>query len=294
MIEKINFHDYPNCLRLSNGTVEAVVSTDFGPRILFYGPAGGENILGLHPHARVETAIGEWRPYGGHRLWMAPENMPLSYAPDNAAVEVFEEDALSARFVSPAEEAAKIQKEIRLSLSETGSDIRIEHRITNRGDREIELAAWALTIMRAGGAAVVPHEAFKPYGPETLLPVRTMTLWSYTDFTDPRWQFDKRLIRLRVDENLPDPQKFGVLNRRGWAAYEWENLLFVKRFEFVDGARFPDMNSNTEIYTAGGFVEVETLSPLVALAPGESVVHTETWQLFENTKVEEWLEKEDR
>jgi hypothetical protein len=290
MIEKLTFLDYPNCLRLSNGTVDLIVSTDFGPRILFYGLTGGENILGLHPDARVETAIGEWRPYGGHRLWMAPENMPLSYAPDNAPVEVFEENELSTRFLSPIEEAARIQKEISVTLDETGSDAVVEHRITNQGDREIELSAWALTIMRAGGAAVVPNETFKPYGPETLLPVRSFAVWSYTDFTDPRWQFEKDFIRLRVDESLPDPQKFGVTNSRGWAAYEWENLLFVKRFDFIENADFPDLNSNTEIYTAGGFAEVETLSPLVKLAPHESIVHTETWQLFENAKIENVLE----
>jgi hypothetical protein len=89
---------------------------------------------------------------------------------------------------------------------------------------------------------------------------------------------------------LPDPQKFGVTNSRGWAAYEWENLLFVKRFDFIENADFPDLNSNTEIYTAGGFAEVETLSPLVKLAPHESIVHTETWQLFENAKIENVLE----
>jgi hypothetical protein len=39
------------------------------------------------------------------------------------------------------------------------------------------------------------------------------------------------------------------------------------------------MNSNTEIYTAGGFVEVETLSPLKLLQPDEAVDHREVWEL---------------
>lgn len=291
MIEKTEFHDYPNCLRISNGEIELIVSTDFGPRILFYGFTSGENILGLHPHAKVETEIGEWRPYGGHRLWLAPENMPLSYAPDNAPVEFTEENDLSVRFIAPVEKAAKIQKEIVVSLNETGSRAAIEHRITNRGEKEIEISAWALTIMRGGGAAIIPNEKHVPYSPETLLPVRTFAVWSYTDFTDPRWQFETNFIRLCVDENLQNAQKIGVLNRQGWAAYEWENLTFVKRFDFTENAAYPDMNSNTEVYTAGAFVEVETLSPLVKLTPGESVVHTEKWELFANKKVEELFEK---
>jgi hypothetical protein len=74
--KKITYSGLPNCLRLSNGEVEIIVTTDVGPRILHYSFAGGENVLGLHPEAKLETALGEFKPYGGHRLWIAPENMP--------------------------------------------------------------------------------------------------------------------------------------------------------------------------------------------------------------------------
>jgi hypothetical protein len=39
------------------------------------------------------------------------------------------------------------------------------------------------------------------------------------------------------------------------------------------------MSSNIEVYTDGGFAEVETLSPMKKLGPGESVLHTERWEL---------------
>jgi hypothetical protein len=289
MIQQIEYLNFPNCLEISNAAARLVISTDFGPRILFYGLAGGENILGLHLDAKVETRLGEWRPYGGHRLWIAPENMPLAYAPDNEAVEYFIENDFSVRLFQPLENATRTQKEIIVSLSENGSGATIEHRITNYGKKRIEIAAWALTIMRAGGVAIVPNEDFRPYGAETLLPVRNLTLWSYTDLTDPRWRFEKNSIRLRVDENLPDAQKIGVLNRKGWAAYARENLLFVKRFDFDENARYPDMNSNTEIYTAGAFVELESLSPLQKIGASESIVYTENWRLFEGIEAQEFL-----
>jgi hypothetical protein len=287
MFQQIEYLNFPNCFEISNGATRLVISTGFGPRILFYGFAGGENILGFHPEAKVQTELGEWRPYGGHRLWIAPENKPLSYAPDNSSCEYFIENDYSIRVFQPLENASKTQKEIIVSLSETGSEVAIEHRITNYGKKKIEIAAWALTIMRAGGEAIIPNEDFKPYGAETLLPARSLALWSYTDLTDSRWRFEKDSIRLRVDENLPEPQKIGVLNRKGWAAYIWENLLFVKSFDFIQNALYPDMNSNTEIYTAGAFVEVESLSPLQKLRAGESIVYTERWRLFENIGIEE-------
>src|SRR5829696_4540238 len=88
MANKIEHLGFPNCYELVNGETRVIVSSDFGPRILWYSLTGGENVLGWHPAAAVTTDLGVWKPYGGHRLWMAPENMPFSYAPDNEPVEV--------------------------------------------------------------------------------------------------------------------------------------------------------------------------------------------------------------
>lgn len=286
MIKRIDFEGFSNCLRVSNGEVELIASADFGPRILFYGFAGGENILGLHREAKVETALGVWRPYGGHRLWLAPENMPNSYAPDDFPVEnEFDEEKNSLRLIQSVEPVSKTQKEIVITLENSGTKATIEHRIINRGTSEIVLAPWALTIMRGGGEAIVPNEPFAPYGGDTLLPVRNLTLWSYTDFSDSRWTFDREFIRLRTDETKTEAQKIGVLNKQAWAAYQWENLLFVKRFRYLENAPYPDMNSNTELYTAGDFIEVETLAPLQTLHPGETATHVENWQLFKDTEI---------
>lgn len=285
-MEKIDFQGFPNCIRLSNGELEIVVTTDVGPRILFFGFKGGENILGWHPQAQVETAIGVWKPYGGHRLWIAPETMPLSYAPDNNPVEYFfDETTNSLRLVAPEEAATEMQKEIEISPDAEGFSIK--HRITNLGANELEFAPWALTIMREGGEAVIPNEPFAPYSAENLLPVRSFAVWSYTDFTDSRWTFEKEFIRIKVDENLHHPQKIGVFNRQGWAAYSWRDLLFVKRFDVILNAAYPDMNSNTEVYTAGSFVEVETLAPLQKVQPGESAEHIERWFLFQGKDLED-------
>lgn len=280
LIDKVSYLELPNCLRLANETIELIATTAVGPRILKYALLGGENILGEHPHAAVQTRLGEWKPRGGHRLWIAPENMPDSYAPDNSPIEfTIDEHSNSVRLTQPFEPATNTQKTVQIKLSEVGSHVEITHEIANKGAQQIELAAWALTIMRGGGVCIVPNERFAPYSPETLLPVRNLTIWSYTDFTDPRWQFEKNEIRLKVDEKLENAQKIGVLDKQGWAAYEWKNLRFTKRFEFDETAVYPDLNSNVELYTAGSFVEVETLSPFVKLQPGETITHVERWEL---------------
>jgi hypothetical protein len=285
-MEKIEYQGFPNCVRLANNGLEIVATTDVGPRILFFGFHGGENILGFHPEAKVETPLGTWKPYGGHRLWVAPENMPLSYAPDNESIEYFfDETSNSLRLIAPKEATTEMQKEIEIVPEAEGFSIK--HRITNLGASEIEFSLWALTIMRGGGEALIPNEPFAPYSPESLLPVRSFAVWSYTDFTDPRWTFEKEFIRLKTDETLHYPQKIGVFNNRGWIAYQWRDLLFVKRFDVVLNAGHPDMNSNTEVYTAGSFIEVETLAPLKKVQPGESAEHTERWFLFQGKNADD-------
>jgi len=281
MIEEIEHKNFKRCLKISNGDAEVMISLDFGPRILSYALDGGENILGWHPEAAVNTELGTWKPYGGHRLWLAPENMPRSYAPDNETVDYLVETELSGLFTQPGDKAG-IEKQIRVTLDGKGSGVSIEHKLKNVGSEQLEAAGWALTIMHPGGEVIIPNEPFAPYGLEHLLPVRSMGLWSYTDFTDPRWTFEKDAIRLRVDENLGSQQKFGVLNRQGWAGYQWKDLSFVKRFAFVENAKYPDMNCNNEVYTAGGYVEIETLSPLRQLETGESIEYEETWELSQN------------
>ena len=277
MASKIAHLGFPNCYEVANGDARVIVSSDFGPRILWYSLAGGENILGWHPDAAVSTELGVWKPYGGHRLWAAPENMRLSYAPDNEPVEIQIHSELSLTLTAN-KDAADVEKRLTIKLAETGSSLAIEHKLTNRGEPQ-EISAWALSIMAPGGEAVIPNEPFVPYSGETLLPVRSMAVWSYTDLTDPRWRFTDGEIRLRVDETLGNPQKIGILNKQGWAGYQLGDLFFRKSFEYEEGAAYPDMNSNTEVYTAGSFVEVESLSPLQRLETDESIEYVETWEL---------------
>ena len=279
MITTVEYENLTDCIQISNGHAKVIISTKVGPRILFYGYDGGENILGWHPNAAVETPIGTWRPYGGHRLWVAPENMPLSYDSDNGSVEYELTGELSARFLSPAGAGYPVDKELTVLLADRGNLVTIGHRLTNRGDREIEIAAWGLTIMRPGGTVIVPNEPLAGYDANNLLPVRSIAVWPYTDFTDPRWRFEKDSVRLAVDENSKGPQKFGVLNKQGWAAYEWSGLRFTKWSDYIENAVYPDMNSNFEFYTDGGFVEIETLSPLSSVAEGDTIIHEEGWEL---------------
>ena len=64
---------------------------DAGPRIVRLIPACiGENILAEAPDAVVRTALGKYRYFGGHRLWLAPKIISQTYFPDNHGVTAHE------------------------------------------------------------------------------------------------------------------------------------------------------------------------------------------------------------
>jgi hypothetical protein len=278
-VEKISYLGLPNCYRLSNGTVEVVVATDVGPRVLAYGFRGGENVFGEVPESRVTTAFGDFKPWGGHRLWTAPEVNPRSYAPDGAPVEFEFVGDSKVRLIGAVEPHTGVQKVISVTLDAEGGGVTVRHRLLNHGSWAIETGLWALTIMRGGGEAVFPQEPFRSWG-HHLLPARPLVLWHYTDLTDARITLGRKFVRLRTDAAAEDPQKFGLMNKQGWAGYLLGPTLFVKRFPYEEGANYPDYGCNTEAFTAGSFIEIESLSPLRRLEPGATAEHTERWHLF--------------
>ena len=277
-VERVPCPEQGQCVRLANGEVEVFVATEIGPRIVRYAFVGGDNLLGWVPDDSVKTDLGTWKPWGGHRLWTAPEHMPRSYSPDNDPVDV-QVSGRTVTLTQQVEPKTGIQKVLTVTLAESGSGVTVGHRLVNRGLWDVEVSPWALTIMNTGGTVILPQEPYASHD-DALLPVRAMTLWAYTDLADPRWQVGPKFLRLRTDASRPGSQKVGIANRQGWAAYHRNGLLFVKRYDWQDAARYPDFGVNTETYTAGAFIELETLGPLVTLAPGASATHEERWSLF--------------
>ncbi|MCS7065703.1 MAG: DUF4380 domain-containing protein, partial [Fimbriimonadales bacterium] len=176
----------------------------------------------------------------------------------------------------PVESLTGIQKEMEIRWRE--GFVEIIHRLTNQNLWAIELAAWALSVMAPGGRAIIPQEPFRPH-PEALLPVRPLALWAYTDMSDPRWRWGKRYIQLCQDPHIPTPQKCGMLNRQGWMTYLLRGELFLKRFECLPEATYPDFGCNCEVFTNAEMLELETLSPLTRLEPGATLQHIERWSL---------------
>ncbi len=279
-IERTTFGGWENCWRLTDGRVEAVIVADVGPRVLRLGLVGGPNLLCEHPEQWGLTGGDEFRIYGGHRFWHAPEHKVRTYQPDNAPVEVTPlPEGVGLRLLPPLEAATGIQKEWEIRLEAAGT-FRVTHRLHNRGLWPVECAPWAISAMAPGGEAILPLPPRGPH-PEFILPTSTLSLWPYTDLSDPRYTFGRQYLRLRSVAGAPTPQKIGAPVPDGWAAYALNGQLFIKLFDVRHGARYPDLGVNVELFTDADMLELETLGPLAKLEPGWSAEHVERWGLWD-------------
>lgn len=272
-MEIVAYGGWERCARLVSGDLELLVTLDVGPRIIRFGFVGGPNELVEYEKDMGRTGGDEYRSYGGHRLWIAPEDEKLTYEPDNDPVIVSEEQDGWVRFESANPRFGR-SRAIRLRFREQA--VELEHIVTNLTETPAVLAPWCLTVMAPGGVCLFPMPDFKPHT-EALLPAAPMVLWHYTRMADPRWTWGSRVGRLRHDPNL-GPQKVGMFIRQGFAAYANHGNLFLKHFPST-GENYLDFGCNFETFTRQDMLEVESLGPVVMLGGGETVVHPETWYL---------------
>ncbi|HLV81557.1 MAG TPA: hypothetical protein VKT32_14820, partial [Chthonomonadaceae bacterium] len=244
------------------------------------GSGDDANMFGTIPGVTLKTTLGDWRIRGGHRLWHAPEDNPGSYVPDNDSVTA-EMVGNTVKLIQAVEQPTGIQKEIWVTLDPTGSHVTVEHRMTNKGTSAVDMACWAMSAMNKGGMAIFPQEPYQSHD-VALLPARPVVLWYYTDMSDPRWKFGKSFVTLRQDPRRKEPQKIGILNKQGWAAYARNGMLFLKRFAYEPDKTYPDYDCNNETFTNDVFLELETLGPMHHVDPGQTITYTENWWLFKN------------
>jgi hypothetical protein len=276
-MEIVEYKGYKRNLRVAGKGIEIIATLEVGPRVMHLGVPGGQNLLTVIDSHMGKSGEDTYQFRGGHRLWTAPEGPPC-YAIDNAALEAVDLPNGAVRITAPADATFGFQKEIDFSVRQRGRRIRLVHRVINTGTEPQKLAPWALSVMVGGGTAILPLPKRGKH-PEDLLPNQVLALWPYTDLADPRIKFGTRSILVAQRPDTP-PLKIGVLSVDGWAAYALGETLFVKRFPFNPKKTYPDMGVNCEIWTNSGILELESLGPIVKLAPGRKVEHTEEWELF--------------
>jgi len=158
MVEKVSYGGWPNCLRIADQEVELIVTTDVGPRVIRYGFIGGQNLFKEFADQMGGSGEAEWRPRGGHRIWVAPEIVPVTYAPDNLPVRATVREN-GVELTQPVERETRLEKSIEVQL--LSGRVTVMHRIKNVASKARTLAPWALSMMAPGGVGIT---RFPPRG----------------------------------------------------------------------------------------------------------------------------------
>lgn len=262
-------------LALDAGGPHVVVTTDLGPRVLSLTlPDGtGHGLFASLPELTIDTpGQPPFRMHGGHRLWAAPEVPASTYLPDDEPPTVVRADD----HVACTTVVGGMRRTMR--IAPRADSVVVDHVLTNEGTAPVDVAPWAITMLTPGGEAWLPRwmERRDPGGFQAN---GSLVLWPYSRLTDPRLVLGDPIIRVLAVAGSEGRVKVGLQGRVGWAAYRSGDALFVKRTAWAEGARYVDLDASLQCYSCGDFIELETLGPLVTLAPGGATTHRETWTL---------------
>lgn len=292
-MELVSYKGWDNCVRLSNGETELIITTDVGPRVIRCGFIGGRNVFKEYKEMLGKSGEKQWMIRGGHRLWVAPESKE-SYALDNSPVSFKKKGANGVVLTSKPDTKSGWTKEIEIALNPKKNEATVLHRLIPTKDAKQYWALWALSVMAPGGTAIIPQPPFLPHlsvpptskTPPNLRPDRKLILWPYTDLRDKRYQWGKE--NLCVKQNAKKgPTKIGLLYDKKWVGYHLKDTLFAKTVDLVKKTHYPDNGVNFELFTNEDMLEVESLAPLTLFKKGEAVIHKETWKLVKSD-VKDW------
>ncbi len=285
-VEKFTHNHWGECVKVSNSEIEFVMTVEIGPRIIRLAKVGGENEFYEDIKGESCTVDEEytrfwggkgWMNIGGHRFQHSPEAMPRTYIPHNLPIDYkLLEDGVT---VSVDIQKIGIKNTITATMAPSG-DIKLIHTAKNISRWTMEFAPWCITVFEQGGLEVIPV-CQKATG---YLPTKTLMLWPYSNAKDSRFEMDNKYIYMTTlpkgDAENVNAFKLGTNCENGFVMYFNHNNLFVKKFDYIDGANYPDNGCNFESYTNFRIMELESLGPMVSLKPGESVEHIEDWNLF--------------
>lgn len=269
-------HQGWNALKLSTAEAELIVPTEIGPRVTHLALKGGDNLFAELKEQSGGKGEADWCIRGGHRLWHTPEKLGRTYQPDNEPIEV-ETMAHGLNLKQAVEPATGLRKTVRIEVVNERT-FKVTHTLTNQNVWPVEFGAWALSVMKGGGYAALPLPPAGIPG-QDLLPTYALVPWSYTDLSQPCWQFHPRHLGIDTSKTKT-PQKVGMRGWTGWAAYWQPAGTFVVHAPRVAGAVYPDFGCEFEAYHCDWMCEMETLGPIGVVEAGASVSHVEFWGLI--------------
>ncbi|MEX0746008.1 MAG: DUF4380 domain-containing protein [Phycisphaeraceae bacterium] len=278
---------------LASEHVRVGVSANIG-RIVDFAPVDGDNLLWLNadergkpvppPRSSFRDVRRAYRNHGGDKVWPTVQafwerafggaGWPPDGVIDGQPWQIVEQSAHHLVIRSQVHPVLGVHCERELRLDADQPTARITNRLTRVQPSIFPVNIWTITQVRH------PRFALLDIAAERAQPA------SWIDFGNGDklegsvrlHDADDAAAALQWTFDHEAPAKLGTLGH--WIAGVWDDRVFLQTIDDYDPtAAYPD-GSNVQAYANGDYLELELLSPLVHLQPGESLAHTVTWRLL--------------
>ncbi len=281
----------------SNGIIKSAVYPQLGGRIMQYD-LGDESLLWVNPNqtGRQPQDGGEWINFGGFKNWPAPQAQwdwpppPLldggEYTPTVVEQTV---DSIVFFLEGPVEQntsASGLRFNREMRFYENTSRVRIEQRLLNVSCDQTEWSVWDITQVLAGDGQNSDHTDYWAYFPRA----SSHSVDSYFFLQDEESM--RPQLKPGHSEGIDAfaysgrGGKIGITTDEGWIAYvnERSGTAYIKKTTIEPNADYPDQQSMFQIYSTNAsgnqtYIEIEALSPIRDIQPGDSAVYTVDWYL---------------
>lgn len=282
---------------LKNGLVTVVVVPELGGRVMEYKlgaqPLLWANAEELNRPAGTASASGrDWRNWGGYKVWPAPqdkwggppdpEGSRLDSGVYTGSTQLAEAGAQAVTVESPPDPQVTGLQLKRICKAYPGTTrLTVEQTMTNVSEKPVTWSVWDVTqvpgSLEGGGKASREARVYFPLANNSRFDNGFKSL---RNSGGSQWKPDIAPGIMGVEYQGAEG-KIGADSTAGWVAYadEKHQYVYVKRFKLDLAAQYPDGGCSVEVYTSAGlpYLEVEVLSPLTTLQPGESYTFTEDW-----------------
>ena len=258
--------------------------------------------------------LENWKNYGGDKVWPAPQGWDNSSqwpgpgddvmdAPFKAEVVKKSGDYVQVRMTGSDKGGyAGIQYITEVTLFDGSSRVYFKTTMKNVSNRETAWGIWRVTQMDFTGPPpdFINAKAYilVPMNPKSIWPEKFHVMFGLAESWN--WQPDYQKNRMVVRyKNMVG--KIGMDTYNGWSAMvdEASGFTYVQRWETFPGAQYPDNSTfyswvagkgeyihKHKLYTLednpdnpeGRLIEMELLSPLKKLKPGESYSLNSSWE----------------
>jgi hypothetical protein len=273
-------------VELTTSALRLVAVHGAGPRLAWFGPANGDNLLFWDDHQPLKYVRDlpgrNWALRGGHRVWTAhvgADEDEQTYTNDDAAGTcTMQPDGFTVTGADCRETGSQRSVSVRILRDDR---LEVINRIVNTGDMLLGCGLWALTCTKpdADTRYVIPLGDGSSWDTATITVFRTWAGHGTRSFREeqfeltddayvltPKGRETKRMI------NTPAGAIALVDGKR--------NLTFAIATDYQPQAVYPG-NANIAMYVGPNnfMVEMETMGPHAVLKSGQVLEHRQVWTL---------------